>query len=147
MQESTAFGKRFGEALRSEATAFVSRSLQNSNIAVTELRFDNPEHGISAQLAREDAYLVGYHLVDYPIHGYFEDERATPMKVLRAGQTTLYDLKRDPRFNINKSIHCVHFYFPRTALNAIADRVEAPRIKELHYRPGVGVDDNVMQAL
>lgn len=147
MQDSTSFGKRFGEALRSEATAFVSRSLQNSNIAVTELRSDNPEHGISAQLAREDAYLVGYHLVDYPIHEYFEDERAAPMKALRAGQTTLYDLKRDPRFNINKSIHCVHFYFPRAALNAIADNAEAQRIKELHYQPGVGVEDSVMQAL
>ena len=99
MQESTAYGKQFGEALRSEATAFVSRSLQNSNIAVTELRSDNPEHGISAQLVREDAYLVGHMLVDHPVHEYFEDERAAPITALRAGQTTLYDLTRDPRLN------------------------------------------------
>ena len=147
MQESTAYGKLFGEALRSEATAFVSRSLQNSNIAVTELRSDNPEHGISSQLVREDAYLVGHMLVDHPVHEYFEDERAAPITALRAGQTTLYDLNRDPRLNINKSIHSVHFYFPRAALNAIADHAEAQRIKELHYQPGVGVDDSVMQAL
>jgi hypothetical protein len=125
MQGSTAYGKRFGEALRLQATAFVSRSLQNSIIAVTELRSDNPEHGISARLVREDAYLVGYNIVDYPIHEYFEDERATPITALRAGQTTLYDVNRDPRFNINKSIHCVHFYFPRAGLNA--GRSNAPK--------------------
>jgi AraC-like DNA-binding protein len=147
MQESTAYGERLGEALRSEATAFVSRSLQTGDFAVTELRSDNPERGISAQLVREDGYLVGYQLADYPVHEYFEEDRAAPVTELRAGQTTLYDLKRDPRFNINKAIHCVQLYFPRAALNAIADHVEAQRIKELHYHPGVGVDDLVMQAL
>ena len=89
MRESTAYGKQFGEALRSKATAFVSRSLHNSNIAVTELRSDNPEHGISARLVREDAYLVGYHLVDYLVHEYFGDERAAPITALKAKQTTL----------------------------------------------------------
>jgi AraC family transcriptional regulator len=147
MQESSGYGKRLGEALRSEATAFVSRSLRTGDFAVTELRSDNPEHGLSAQLVREDAFLVGHQLTDYPVHEYFEEDRAAPAAVLRAGQTTLYDLKRDPRFNINKPIHCVQFYFPRIALNAIADHVEAPRIKELHYHPGVGVDDSVMQAM
>jgi hypothetical protein len=147
MQESTAYGERLGGALRSEATAFVSRSLHAGHFAVTELRSDNPEHGISAQLLREDGFLVGNQLTDYPVHEYFEEDRAAPATALRAGHTTFYDLKRDPRFNINKAIHCVQFYFPRVALNAIADNVEAPRVKELHYHPGVGVDDSVMHSL
>jgi AraC-like DNA-binding protein len=147
MHESSGYGERFGEALRSEATAFVSRSLRNANIAVTELRSDHPDYGVSAPLVREDAFLVGYHLVDYPVHEYFEDERAAPITGLRTGQTTLYDLKRDPRFNINKAIHCVHFYFPRAALNAISDHAEAAPIGDLRYQPGVGVDDAVMRAL
>ncbi|OKO76030.1 AraC family transcriptional regulator [Bradyrhizobium sp. AS23.2] len=147
MQESSGYGERFGEKLRARATAFVSRSLRNANIAVTEIRSDSPEHGISAPLVREDAYLIGYQLVDYPVHEYFEDDRAVPVAHLRAGQTTLYDLKRNPQFTINKACHCVHFYFPRGALNLIADRVEAKRINELRYAPGAGVDDAVMRAL
>jgi AraC-like DNA-binding protein len=147
MQDSSGYGEWLGDGLRSEATAFVSRSLRNTIVAVTELRSANPEHGISAPLTREDAFLVGYQLVDYPVHEYFEDERAAPVTSLRAGQTTLYDMKRDPRFNINKAIHCVHFYFPRSALNAIADGTETPPIEELRYQPGVGVDDPVMRAL
>jgi len=147
MQDSSGYGERFGDALRSDATAFVSRSLRNTIVAVTELRSENPEHGISAPLAREDAFLVGYQLVDYPVHEYFEDERAAPVTSLKAGQTNLYDMKRDPRFIINKAIHCVHFYFPRSALNAIADGAEARPIEELRYQPGVGLDDPVMRAL
>ena len=147
MQESSGYGERFGERLRAKATAFVSRSLHNANIAVTELRSDNPEHGISAPLMREDAYLIGYHLVDYPVHEYFEDDRIAPVTSLRVGQTTLYDIKRSPQFTINKACHCVHFYFPRAALNFIADNAEAERIGELRYQPGVGIDDPVVRAL
>ncbi|MDH2385509.1 AraC family transcriptional regulator [Bradyrhizobium sp. CER78] len=147
MQDSSGYGERFGERLRAKATVFVSRSLRTTDIAVTELRSDNPEHGISAPLVREDAYLIGHHLVDYPVHEYFEDDRAAPVTSLKAGVTTLYDLKRSPQFNINKACHCVHFYFPRTALNIIADNAEANRIAELRYEPGVGIDDPVMRAL
>jgi len=102
---------------------------------------------MSAPLACEDAFLVGYHLVDYPVHEFFEAGRAAPVTSLVTGQTTLYDLKRDPRFKINKAIHGVYFYFPRAALDALADESQAPRIGELHYRPGVGVHDVLMQAL
>ena len=148
MQESSsAYGEEFGKRLRADATAFVSRSLRNANIAVTEIRSHNPEHGISASHIREDAFLVALQLVDYPVHEYFEDERAAPVTSLKAGDTTLYDMKRNPQFVINKSCHCVHFYFPRAALGLIADNAEAQRIDELRYQPGVGVDDPVMRAL
>jgi AraC-like DNA-binding protein len=146
MPESSAYGDEFGKRLRARATAFV-RSLRNTNIAVTELRSDDPEHGVSAPLVREDAFLVALQLVDYPVHEYFEDERAAPVTSLRAGDTTLYDLKRNPQFIINKACHCVQFYFPRAALNLIADEAESRRIEELRYQPGVGVDDPIMRAL
>ena len=147
MEQSTGYGDGFGSRLRAKATAFVSRSLRNTNIAVTEIRSNNPEHGVSSPLTREDAYLIGFNLVDYPIHEYFEDDRAAPVTYIRAGQTILYDLKRNPRFTINKACHCVHFYFPRAALNLIADNAEAARIDELRYQPGAGVDDSIMRSL
>jgi AraC family transcriptional regulator len=112
MEDSSGYGERFGERLRAKATAFVWRSLRNTSIAVTELRSDNPEHGISAPLVREDAYLVGYQIVDYPVHEYFEDERAAPVASLRAGQTNLYDLKRSPQFNITRRATAFVSTFP-----------------------------------
>jgi AraC-like DNA-binding protein len=148
VNESSGYGDEFGKRLRSRITGFV-RSLRNTNIAVTEiLAPENPEYGISAPLNREDAFLVALQLADYPVHQYFEDERAAPLASLRAGDTTLYDMKRSPQFIINNAIgHSVHFYLPRTALDIIADSAEAQRITELRYQPGAGVDDPTMRAL
>src|SRR5215468_1916999 len=146
MKRASAYGEGLGSRLRAQSTTFVC-PLPNATVAVTELRSENPEHGMSAPLDREDAFLVGYHLVDYPVHEFFEDGQAAPVTALAAGQTTLYDLKRDPRFNINKAIHGLYFYFPRVALNALADESHATRIGELHYQRGVGVHDVLMKAL
>lgn len=147
MPQSSGYGEEFGRRLRARPTAFLSRSLRNTSIAVTEIRNGNPERGLSSSLVKEDAFLIALQLVDYPVHEYWEDGRPAPVAALRAGCTTLYDLKRDPVFNINSPIHCVHFYFPRAALNAIADNAEAGRIDELRYQPGAGVDDLVVRGL
>jgi AraC family transcriptional regulator len=65
----------------------------------------------------------------------------------RFDRTTLYDLRRDPRFLIDKPFHSLHFYFPHKFLNAIADAVNAPQIGDLRYEPGNGVDDPIVRAL
>ena len=148
MTESTAFGDRFGERLRCErAPAFVSRSLRNTTIAVTEIKSDNPVPGLSSSLTREDAFLVALQLRDYPVHEYWEDGRPAPVTALFCGDTTIYDIKRDPVFNINNPFHSIYFYFPRAALDAIADNAGAPRIGDLRYQPGAGVDDPIMRGL
>ena len=102
-------------------SAVFFRSLRNTSIAVTEVRSDNPEHGTSAPQIREDAFVVALQLVDYPVHEWFEDERAAPVTSLRAGDTTIYDMNRNPQFTINNPFHSVHFYFSRAALNLRPD--------------------------
>src|SRR6202022_2119765 len=47
MQESGVYGEAFGRRLQARATAFVSRSLQKATLAVTELRYDSPQHVLS----------------------------------------------------------------------------------------------------
>jgi AraC family transcriptional regulator len=147
MPDSSGHGDAFGERLRARTTSFVACSLQNGMFAVTEVRSDNPEYGLSSSLVREDAFLVALQFRDYPVHEYWEDGRSSPVTALRAGDTTIYDIKRDPIFRINSPFHSVHFYFPRAALNAIAENAQAPRIDELRYQPGAGVDDRVMRGL
>ncbi|MCC8943577.1 helix-turn-helix transcriptional regulator [Bradyrhizobium sp. Arg62] len=146
MEDSSAYGEAFGDRLRARATSFV-RTLSNTNIAVTEVRADNPERGLSAPLSCEDAFLVAVMLQDYPVHEYFEDGRIAGVTSLKTGETVLYDVKRGPQFVINNSFHSVHFYFPRAALDLVADGAEAKRIDELRYQPGAGVDDAVMRGL
>jgi AraC family transcriptional regulator len=148
MSESGAYGRRLADRLHSETSrALVSRTLRNGVVGFTEIRSDHPTHAVSDPIPREDAFLVALQLRDFPDHKYWEAGRQFPVFSLCAGWTTLYDLRRDPRFLIDKPFHSVHFYFPHEFLNAITDAANAAHIGELRYEPGNGVDDPIVRAL
>ena len=147
MSESGAYGKRLADRLCSETSrALVSRTLRKDVVGCTEIRSDHPTHAVSGPIPREDAFLIALQLRDFPNHKYWEEGSQFPVFTLRAGWTTLYDLKRDPRFLLDKPFHSVHFYFPHESLNAIADAADAPHIGDLRYEPGSGVDDPIVRA-
>jgi AraC family transcriptional regulator len=143
-----AYGRRLAEALRVEnAPAIVTRSLRIADIAVTEIRCDNPLSEMSGPIQHEDAFVVGLKLRDFPAHKYWEDGRLTPVCDLRAGESCLHDLRRDPTVLLNKPYHTLAFYLPRAALDAIADDANAPGIRDLSYEPGAGVNDITISGL
>ena len=143
-----AYGQRLGEALRVEnAPAIVTRALRTADIAVTEIRCDNPLPEMSGSIQQEDAFLVALRLRDFPNHEYWEDGRQAPVCDLRAGESCLHDLKRAPTFLLDKPYHSLSFYLPRAALDAIADEANAPPIRDLSYKPGAGVNDATISAL
>jgi AraC family transcriptional regulator len=136
-----AYGQRLGKALRVEnAPSIVTRALRAAEIAVTEIRCDNPLPEMCGPLRREDAFLVTLHLRDSPNREYWEDGRRASFCALRAGESCLHDLKRDPTA-LPKAFHSLFFYLPRAALDAIADDANAPQIRDLSYEPGAGVND------
>jgi hypothetical protein len=110
-----------------------SWALPKGDIAVTEIRCDNPLPEMSCPIQQEDAFLVALHLRDFPNLEYWEDGRLTSVRERRAGETSLADLKREPRALLKKSYHSLIFYLPRAALDAIADVANAPRIRDLSY--------------
>jgi AraC family transcriptional regulator len=141
------YGQRFGERLRVEnAPAIVTRALRNADMAVTEVRCDNPLPEMSGSIQQEDAFLVGLTLCDRPNREYWEDSRRAVCD-LRAGETCLSDLKRNPKALLDKPYHSLAFYLPRVALDEIADEANAPRIRDLSYKPGVGVNDVTISTL
>jgi AraC family transcriptional regulator len=143
-----AYGQRLGEALRVEnAPAIVTRALRTADIAVTEIRFDNPLPEMSGLLQQEDAFLVALHFRDFPNREYWEEGRLVSVCNLRAGESCLHDLKREPTVLLEKPYHSLAFYLPRAALDAIADDANAPRIRDLSYEPGVGVNDVTIASL
>jgi AraC-like DNA-binding protein len=143
-----AYGQRFGERLRVEnAPAIVTRALRTADMAVTEIRCDNPLPEMSGSIQHEDAFLVCLHLRDRPSREYWLDGRRAPMCDLRAGESCLHDLKRDPKAVLDKPYHTLAIYLPRAALDAIADEANAPRIRDLSYKPGGGVSDVVISGL
>src|ERR1700675_3743688 len=143
-----AYGQRLGEALRVEnAPAIVTRALRTADIAVTEIRCDNPLPQMSRPLQQEDAFLVSLYLRDSPNCECWEDGRRVSVWDQRIGESSFHDLKRDPAALIHRPYHCLAFYLPRAALDAIADDVNAPRIRDLSYEPGVGVNDVTISGL
>ena len=142
-----AYGQRLGEALRVEhGPAIVTRALRTADIAVTEIRCDGPLPEMCGPIQREDAFLVTLHLRGSRNREYWEDGRRASVCDLRAGESCLHDLKRDPTA-LYKAFHSLVFYLPRAALDAIADDAKAPRIRDLSYEPGAGVNDVAISRL
>jgi AraC-like DNA-binding protein len=56
-------------------------------------------------------------------------------------------MKRNPTALLDKPYHTLVFYLPRAALDAIADEANAPRIHDLSYEPGAGVNDATISGL
>src|SRR5882672_8792323 len=101
-----AYGQRLGEALRVEnAPAIVTRALRTADMAVTEIRFDNPLLEMTDPIQREDAFLVALHLRDFPDREYWMDGRRVLVCDLRAGETCFSDLKRNPKTLLDKPYH------------------------------------------
>ncbi|MET3912654.1 AraC family transcriptional regulator [Bradyrhizobium sp. S3.3.6] len=146
MTRTGAYGERLGDFLRlAEAPpSLVTRSLRGTEIAVTETRNDNPVPGLSGSFAAEDAYLVSLKLRDYPDCELWEQGRHIKKADVHAGTTYLYDLKADPRYVIDKPLHSLHFYVPRSALDGLADQSGARRIDALDCGL-VGHDDAIIR--
>jgi AraC-like DNA-binding protein len=148
MTQAGVYGHRLGRPLYlKEAPSLITRSLRSAELAVTETRNDDPVSDLSGPFPSEDAYLVSLKFRDYPDCECWERGRCVIKTDIRAGATYLYDLKRDPRYVINKPFHSTFFYLPRSALDDIAKQTGAPGIGELAYDPGVGHDDAVVRHL
>jgi AraC family transcriptional regulator len=149
MGQATAYGQRHGKFLHlpDAPRSLITRSLRGIELAATETRHDDPVPGLSGQFPSEDAYLVSFKLRDYPDCECWERGRCVTKTDVRAGATYLYDLKRDPRFVIDKPYHSIFFYLPRSAVDDIARQTGTKRIGELAYQPGVGHDDAIVRHL
>jgi AraC-like DNA-binding protein len=115
-------------------------------MAVSETRCDVPAQELNRSFQREDAFLVTFSLRDFPNREYWEEGRLISVSDVRAGQTCIHDLKRDPVARLDKPYHVLFFYLPRGALDAIADDTDARRIGDLNYEP-VAIDDATIASL
>ncbi|MCC8943556.1 helix-turn-helix transcriptional regulator [Bradyrhizobium sp. Arg62] len=141
---SEAYGRGLGERFRLETPALVTQALQNTQIAVSRIKCDLENHGLTAPFPYEDAYLVALQIREVPDHELWVDGKPVPKLPFEAGVTSIYDLKRNPIAYLRSPSHSLMFYLPRRALNAIADNDHAKRIEDFAYAPGVGIHDPVM---
>jgi AraC family transcriptional regulator len=143
--QSGAVGSRLGNLFHlSSAPAFVARQVRMASLAVTELKSDDPIIGMTDSVPVEDAFLLSLMFRDIPNHEVWEDGCPLPRRTISTGQFHLRDLKREQAALIERPHHSLQFYFPRMALDAIADESEAPRIGDLWYKPAEPMFDPVV---
>ena len=118
----------------------VTRSLPQAEIAVTEIKL-RPIGRISDPLPRQDAYMIVFDLNDVQGLEYWQEGRHVRNLNLRAGESVIHDLRREPAVLIDRSAHTIQWFLPKAALNVLADEANAPYIDELRHEPGVGVSD------
>lgn len=148
MQSAEANTQRFRNSFRVEqASSLLIRSLKNAEITVTECQSTVGDRELSAPFPEDDAYIVGLQLKDYPGCRSWEQGRFVSRTDIIKGQTHLYDVKRNPRFQIDHAIHVLMFYVPRAGFDTIAEEARLPRMGEIDYTPGVGYDDAVVRHL
>lgn len=135
-------GDKFGSR---HAPSVVTRTLSRAEVAVTEILVDQPLGRLSDPLPRIDAFMLCLMLREIPDNAYWEDGRQVSAYSLRAGETTIHDLRREPRALMDKPLHSLLFYVPSTTLHALADQAGVPRISELRYEPGVGILDETIK--
>ena len=143
------YGDELATSFGAEAPApfAVTRSMPHAELAVTELRVDNPVGRLSDPLPCDDAYLISHELRSYRGMEYWEGGRRLTTYDLRAGETTITDLKRRPQVRFSVPVHCMLWLAPRAALDALADDANVPRIDGLPHAPGVGLADETIRHL
>ncbi|KSV63468.1 hypothetical protein N185_36090 [Sinorhizobium sp. GW3] len=148
MSDSGAYGERLRKTFKvARAPSFVSTTLKNARIAVTEIRCDIPDTGLSEPLPREDAFLLAVQLRDVPAHDLFLDGKQVKTAHLQAGTSSFYDLRTSPIANSISAFNHISFYVPRAALNEITEREGIPPVDSFDHDPGVGVQDMVLYGL
>ena len=152
MGESGAYGDRLRRVFKLEtAPSFVAKTLRNAQVAVTEIRCDRANTGLSEPIPLEDSFLLTVQLRDVPAHGLFIDGRRVETAYLKAGTASFYDLRSSPVADSLSPFHHLSFYIPRAALVAIADREGIAVADSFSGNPGVGMLDptlyNLAQAI
>jgi AraC family transcriptional regulator len=143
-----AYGEQLGRSYRlPNMPALMTQSIEKTPIAVTRCKFDKPNHGLTAPLPREDAFMVVLQLGNSCERDLWLEGKSVPTNPLAAGEVVFHDLRRSPAFNLRSPLDSLHFYLPRKTLDAVADDANSPRIEDLHFTPGIGVSDPILAGL
>jgi len=130
-----------------EAPYMVTRALRRAELSVTQLLIDRPPGRMCDPLPRQDAYMISCVLRDKAPFEYWEEGRMVAAYPLRASETTIHDLRREPTAMIDGPLHSMLWFVPRVALDALADEANVPHIDELRFAPGAGVADATIRQI
>jgi AraC-like DNA-binding protein len=142
------FNRRMQHILRlSDEHAPVIKTIQKNSLAATRCQLEMPLGAVTNPSPRDDAYMIVIQIHGKNSRELWLDGRPIKTEPLCAGGVVFHDLRQGPRFYFHDPLDAVNFYLPRKTLDTIADDVDAPKISDLKFTPGVGVMDPVVGGL
>jgi hypothetical protein len=148
MDDQGLYGQRLGDIFHiKNVTVFVTRTVSKSEIAVTEIKCDAENNGLTDPIPFQDALLVALQLRTSLRHELWIDNQPVKTEPLEAGITCFYDLRHNPMARTIGPFHSLHFYLPRRALNLIAGRASLPPVEDYMIDPGRAVNDQTIRSL
>jgi AraC family transcriptional regulator len=148
MGQRSAFGSELGERFGlDDAPVLVTKTLRQTELAVTQLRGDTWLPVRSTSIPAEDAYLIGLQVRGCEDHELWFDGKALGRVPFKTGSSLFYDLRRDPIAEMRTPFHGLMFYLPRRALDAFSEELNVPRVDELTCQPGSVFDDGTIRNL
>lgn len=139
------FTAKFG--VQKPAPTIVTRSIPYAGLAVTELRIDDPGERVSERFGGADAYMVAHELRSYQGLEFWENGHHRRTYDLRAGETTITDLRAELHVKLDFSVHVMLWLLPRSTLDILADEADVPRIDGLPHGPGIPIMDQTIRHL
>jgi AraC family transcriptional regulator len=144
--------KTFGQILAhsftlKHAPSFVTYAQRSAKIDITEVKSEATCNGRSLHLPQEDAYLLSLPVNTFLQRRLWLDGKEVPTEQLEYGLSVFQDLRRDPMLDFQSPLHSICFRLSREMLDLIAEDANAPRIEDLQYDAGRGLDDPVIRSL
>ena len=127
-----------------DAPFAITRSLRQAEIAATEIKVLRPLGRMSDPFPRQEAYMIVFELCDVQGLEYWQEGRHLRNLDVRAGESIIHDLRREPAVLVDRPAHTIQWFLPQAALNALADEANVPHPHELRHEPGVGVSDAIV---
>jgi AraC-like DNA-binding protein len=127
-----AYGNTIGEYFGATRSPLVVHSMAlDDHIAATYLRSDGAGTGMTDPIPPEPALLVAVQLRPLLQHELWIDGHRWPAPAYAPGAVTILDLRSRPVANLVSDYECVQLYFPRSALDRIADNEQCARLGDM----------------
>ncbi len=123
------------------------QALDRASLAVTEIRLNRDGFGWTDPIPYADAFMLAVQFKGIPFHEAMTDGKPVPVYDIRPGDTLFYDMRRDPRANVNTRSHSLHFVLSQTLLDEIAGEIRSHRIGGLFPPTGAAVHDRQLARL
>ena len=142
-----AYGKSLGDMWSLDETpTLVNTTLNKGILAVTELRSELPNAGLNDPVPLEDSYIIAVQLRPYKGRLWLDGKEVSEASTV-AGGFHIYDLKRDTLADLQSTFHCLQFYLPRVALEAVAEDSGLRGFAHIHEFNDGSRRDEVLHAL